>query len=444
MATLQIETEKPAHPLRRLDYLTLNAYWLALSYTSNSLGPIIFPTLVAALVPDYQKGSALGVLSSVGLIVALMVQPIAGAWTDKHTTRWGRRRPFIVGGTLLDVVFIVAIALSGNYVALLVAATLLQFSSNLAHGPYQGYIPELVPPSKRGAVIGVKQFLEIVGIILASQSTGYLVGHGQILAALGAIIFFLLFSMIVTAVFVSEQPFEGAPPVSPAKPELETRRAGGASDYLRALFHSRDFSLWLVSRLFILLGAGLVRNYALFFLHDVLELPNPASAVGSLLAVIAIAIAVVVYPAGILSDRLGRKPLVIASGLLGAAGALLLITATNLTQVLIYGGIVGVSIGIFLSVNWAWATDLIPAEGGGRFLGISNIATAGSGVLAAGGGFLLDYFNAQSHNLGYTALFLAAALCYALGTAIAFGVKDTGATRAPSTIVAVEEDALSN
>jgi MFS family permease len=103
----------------------------------------------------------------------------------------------------------------------------------------------------------------------------------------------------------------------------------------------------------------------------------------------------------------------------------MLMTATTLMMVLIDGGIIGVSIGIFLSVNWAWATDLIPADESGRFLGISNLATAGSGVLAGVGGFMLDFFNAQSPNLGYTALYLTAAICYILGTMVAFGVKET-------------------
>ena len=121
---------------------------------------------------------------------------------------------------------------------------------------------------------------------------------------------------------------------------------------------------------------------------------------------------------------------------------MLLIGANTMTQVLIFGGLIGVSIGMFLSVNWAWATDLIPVEGGGRYLGISNIATAGSGVLAAAGGFLLDYFNAQSHNLGYTALFISAALCYVIGTGIAFAVRDTRVSRSRVVPAAVEEDVL--
>jgi MFS family permease len=303
-------TAKPplaGHPLRAFDYFSLNVYWFALSYLWNSMGPIILPTLVAGLVPDSQKGSALGLVTAVGLIIAVVVQPAAGAWTDRRTTRWGSRRPFIVGGTLSDAVFLFMLAFSGSYLVLLVAYALFQASSNTAHGPYQGYIPQLVPQVKHGKVSGVARFMEIIGIIVTSLLTGSLVGNGQIAAAIG----------------------------------------------------------------------------------------------------------------------------VIVSGLLGAVGALLMISATTLTQVLIYGGIIGISIGIFLSVDWARATDLIPAEGGGRYLGISNLATAGSGVLAAGGGFLLDHFNAEAQNLGYTGLFLSAAACYLFDTAIAGVVHDPHRKRPP-------------
>ncbi|MDP3046906.1 MAG: MFS transporter, partial [Chloroflexota bacterium] len=306
----------PARPLRAADYFTLNTYWFALSFLWNSMGPILLPSMVPLLVPESQKGGALGILSACGLIVAIVVQPLAGAWSDSHTTRWGRRRPYLVGGTLADVVFLLLMATAGNYWVLLAGYLLLQTSSNIAHGPYQGYIPDLVPLSKRGAVTGVKQFLEIVGIIATSLAVGNLVAGGQVVAAFMAIIAFLLLTMTITAFTVTELPFDGVgqPEPAPATPQATTApRAQGSSRpvaaFLSSLFCSRDFSLWLISRLFILLGGNLVRNYALYFLTDVLRSPNPAVEVGNLLAIIAVAIAIVVYPAGALSDRWGRKPL---------------------------------------------------------------------------------------------------------------------------------------
>ena len=426
----------PARPLRAADYFTLNTYWFALSFLWNSMGPILLPSMVPLLVPESQKGGALGILSACGLIVAIVVQPLAGAWSDSHSTRWGRRRPYLVGGTLTDVVFLLLMATAGNYWVLLAGYLLLQASSNIAHGPYQAYIPDLVPLSKRGAVTGVKQFLEIVGIIATSLAVGNLVAGGQVVAAFVAIIAFLLLTMAITAFTVTELPFDGVgqPAPAPASPLATTAPGAQGSSrpvaaFFSSLFCSRDFSLWLISRLFILLGGNLVRNYALYFLTDVLRLPNPAAEVGNLLAIIAVAIAIVVYPAGALSDRWGRKPLVILSGALGAAGALLMVTASSLQMVLIDGGIIGVSIGIFLSVNWAWGADLIPSGDSGRFLGISNIATAGSGVVAGLGGLILDYFNAQSVNMGYPVLFGSAAVCYVLGTLVVLGVRDVRVSR---------------
>lgn len=432
MSNVVYNSDGRNHPLRAFDYFSLNVYWFALSYLWNSMGPIILPTLVAGLVPISEKGSALGLISGLGLVIAVIVQPAAGTWTDRRFTRWGRRRPYIVGGTLFDVTFLLLLAYSGSYRVLLIAYVLLQISSNIAHGPYQAYIPQLVPADKRGAVSGIARLMEIIGIIVTSVVTGRLVGDGQIVAAIVAIIIFLLGSMAITALFVTERPFDGAPPEEPTSSGTDS--GGGRAEYVRLLFYSKDFTLWLFSRLFILLGGNLVRNYALYFLQDVLRLPNPAAQVGNLFALIAIAIALVVYPAGVLSDRWGRKGLVVVSGLLGAVGTLLMISAANLTQVFVYGGIIGVSIGIFLSVNWAWATDLIPAEGGGRYLGVSNLATAGSGVLAAAGGFLLDYFNAQSPNLGYSALFTSAAACYLVGTFLAglIGGRQTKKTFKPA------------
>jgi len=426
MASSSGDSKTSSHPLRLFDYLTLNAYWFSISYLWNSMGPILLPALVTLLVPESQKGGALGTISALGLIVAIIVQPAAGAWSDAHTSRWGRRRPYIVVGTLFDVLFLLAMAFSGEYLMLLLAYLLLQTSSNVAHGPYQGYIPELVPEAKRGAVTGVKQFMEIAGMVITSLAIGSLVGQGQMLGAFLTIIAILLLGMGVTALFVTEKPFDGAPQSSQKLGGQEFRLTN-LGDSLRLLFHSRDFFLWLVSRLAILVGANLVRNYALYFFRDVLGLSNPAAAVGNLLAIIAVSIAIVVYPSGALSDRFGRKWLIIFSGVLGAIGSLLLMTATTQEQALIYGSIIGISAGIFLSVNWAWGADLIPASSGGWYLGVSNLATAGSGVLAGVGGFMLDYFNAQSHNLGYTALYLSGAICYFVGTAIAFGVKDPAA-----------------
>ena len=84
--------------------LVLNAYWVGLSFMWNSLHPIILPAVLLNYVPDAQKNTYLGLLTFVGLFIAMLIQPISGALSDGWASRFGRRRPLIVIGTLVLIV----------------------------------------------------------------------------------------------------------------------------------------------------------------------------------------------------------------------------------------------------------------------------------------------------------------------------------------------------
>ncbi len=430
-----IVTARERPTMRAVDYLTVNVYWLALSYLWNSLGRIVLPVLVSPLVAPEVESTALGVLTSVGLIIAVVVQPVAGALSDRSTFRWGPRRPYLFAGTIGQLVALTGIILAPSYAALFLSYSLLQFLSNVAHGPYQGLIPDRVPPERWGTASGVKQFFEISALIVTSLVTARLVGQGQADQALVIMIALLLGTMLITVLTVHEEPL--SPDEVPAGSVLETVLRTFRIDVGRYA----DYVWLLVSRLLILVGVNLVSNFALYFIRDVIVpgAPNPVQAAteltGVLLALIAVAILVLSYPAGYLSDRVGRKPLVVLSGLLGMLGSFLLCFAHGRTlitlggfavsDVLAFGGVLGLSLGLFLSADWAWATDLVPNDEAGRYLGISNLATAGAGVISGFvGGPLIDVFNARQPNQGYLALFAAAFACFLLGTVILRKVRD--------------------
>ena len=82
--------------LKMPELLVLNAYWVGLSFKWNALPPIILPAVLLNFVPDARKNTYLGLLTFVGLLLAMVIQPIAGAISDGWVSRWGRRRPLIV------------------------------------------------------------------------------------------------------------------------------------------------------------------------------------------------------------------------------------------------------------------------------------------------------------------------------------------------------------
>jgi len=345
------------------------------------MGVLIQPVLVAALVPEVVKGTALGVMNALGLVVAIVIQPMMGAISDRSTVRWGRRRPYILLGTSLDLVFLTLIGLAGNYWLLFAGVLLLQFASNTAHGPLQGLIPDLVSEERRGRAVGVKQVLEIVGMIAGYLVSGYFLARGQTWLALGSIMAVLALAVLLTVSLVREEPCKEVP----TEPLL---------GYLLRIFNidirrHPDFAWWVISRLFILLGMNLVRNYAVYYLGYLRGLSEAEAAglASVLMAVIAVGIAIVSYPAGHLTDRVGRKPLNILSGMLGAFGAFLFLFAKGQPLFLVAG------------------------------LEVIDLLAYGA-VL----------FNALRPGLGYTALYLTAVFTFIVGTALLVKVRETRET----------------
>jgi MFS family permease len=412
----------PPHGRLSVPRLTLlSLFWVAIGYLWNSIGAQVLPPLVRGFVGQAHQGTGLAVLESTGTLIAVFWQPMIGALSDRTRTGWGRRRPYIAGGALSSALFLVLMAFVGSYFWLFAIYFLLQLASNTAQGPYQGLLPDVVPEpdlGKAGAFYGLGN---LVGTLIGFIVVGLFTSHGRYDLALYSMALMLLWTMVLTVTLVPDR-------VRPAKHlRLSLVDVTIGTFKLNPRRH-RNF-LWLMgSRLLILMGIVGLETFANFFFKDVFypggqshqtDLANAATTY--LLAIIVFFALLVSYPAARLSDRVGRKPLVVASGLVGAVGtaglvfshytliptlltqpiASLLGVPLGLGQVLLFGVLIGVATGSFLSVDWAFTVEVIPHSEAGRFLGFSNIATAGSGIIARFvAGPILDHFNAGPHLLG--------------------------------------------
>ena len=351
----------------------------------TGLHVLILPKRMEALFGPAAAGLGLGLLTVAGVVVAVLVQPTVGAISDYAVTRWGRRKPFIVIGSLLDVLFLWAVAAADTFLAVVVALVLLQFASNFAQGPFQGYVPDLVPARQVGRASGLMGVMIIVGGMAGVGIAG--IGYLQLQTGMAEpLVRSTLFwptvalgvveaaTMVVLALTVDEG---RAAPSRGGRSWLRIGLSAWGTDILR----ERSYVWLLLSRLCYLAMPGVITSYAVFVLERSFRL-EPSVAGPFLLInglVVAIATAVATLPAARLSDRIGRKKVIYLAYGLGAIGVAGVALAPAVELVVLALLPVGFSAGAFLVVDWALMTDIIPKATSGRYMGISNVATASSG-----------------------------------------------------------------
>ena len=388
--------------------LALNAYWVGLSFMWNVLHPIVLPAVMLNFVPDAQKNTYLGLLTFAGLVIAMVVQPISGALSDGWVSRFGRRRPLIVFGTLFDFVFLALLAWAGGLPWLFVGYVGLQFSSNIAHGPAQGLLPDVVPEQQIGAASGLKIFLDMFMTAVATLAAGFLLDPETRDPSLvmGLVMGLLFVSTLVTVLGTRE-----APAGDPA-----ARRLAWANlrDQFHIDFRRHSAYWWLIAQRFVcLLGIYGIQQFAQYYIQDVLLPANPVRDTGVLMAAIIFALLILAVIGGRLTDRFGTRRVTTVAVLIIAVGCPLLLLGRSLLSLGLYGGVLGAGMGLFLTANWAQANKLAPAAEAGKYLGLTNIATAGAGALARLEGPVIDALNNARPGawLGYTALFFFGTVC---------------------------------
>ena len=181
---------------------------------------------------------------------------------------------------------------------------------------------------------------------------------------------------------------------------------------------SRNYVAFLIALAFALAAMSSLQIYALFFLQDVVGLENPADGADVLVIIIVVAAGLAVVPAGWLADRLGRDKLFFFAGASGATGATLLLFVSSLGPVLFIGVIVGVTIGLFLTLTWTVANDLVSRTSAARELGYTSIATLSGAFVARFAGVGIDVVNDLSENLGYKVMLVSVALAFALSAVL--------------------------
>lgn len=390
-------------------YFALSSFWFGSSFHWLLLLLILMPADVVRFVGEERKGTYLGLLVGIGAIIALVMPPIVGAYSD----RVGRRLPFLRWGLAINLVGLAAMAFAPSYWTYLGAYLLVQLGNNLATGPYSALIPELVAPESRGRASGVMGFLQAGGQLLGGVvafAFGLLAVPGA--ASYLAIGVVLLASAVVTLALVPEPP-AGRREAAPRFPWWQ-------------LFAFQAFLWVFVTRALFSLGQYSVQPFLQYYVADVLGHERDAGTATSvmLLCIIVGSIASALV-GGRLSDRVGRKPIIYVAGTTMAVCAILFLFAGSDLVALALAFGFGLGYGAFISVDWALGSDAMPSQRSlARDMGVWHVAFVAPQLSSTPQGALLDWGNRQGDNLGYTLVFGIAAVCFMLGVVLIGRIRE--------------------
>lgn len=417
----------PALPrLSNLRQALLSAFWFSTNAHWTAILIVLLPAQAALLGGDAAKGRTLALVVVAGAFVSMVAAPIFGAISDRVRLPMGRRRPFLIIGTIGNVLGLLGLAYFAQPDTLwlyILAFMWVELFNNIATAPYSALIPDVVPAAQRGSASGWMGMMTMLGNLVGGIMGLLLPLIGGITGAYWFLIFILLGGMVVTVLGVNE------PPPPPEVPPFAWRT------FFHSLldpFQSRDFTWVFLTRFLVVMGTFTVQEFLLYYLDDVVGAPfeifgismsEAAAAVSIMILSILVGATLSTLAAGMLSDRYGRKRMVYLSGALQAGVASVLLVNQSYPVAVIAGIIFGLGYGAYISVDWALVTDVLPSmDDYAKDMGVWHVALTLPQVVAAPiAGVILDLGQQVGPSrgfphLGYTLIFSLALLFFVLGT----------------------------
>lgn len=437
-------------PPRRLGMgrmVRINAYWFGRgAHWRAILLSLLFAgaTLVAGKDAVLLQGQ---VMTAGGILALLM--PIVGGWfSDRTASRWGRRRPWMVVGTSINVLGLGLLAVAATPALFFIAFLLVQASNNLAEGAYAGVIPDVIPREQRGqasSLLGVMEQLGSVVGLAVVVGVFALLGQTRMAVILSyAVLAIMLVAGLVAAVTaIDESPARRGAVRLPVRPS--TLRPGVTLGQhvprlhdLLSPFKNNDFFWVFATRALVTLGLVITVGVMPYYFTEVVGLPNPTMASAAFgLTVVLVAVASALW-SGARSDRVGRRKqyVYLSSGLQAAvAVALLFVLPQSLPLIFGLGVLYGLGFGAYTAVDWAMACDVLPDRKGaaGKDMGLWHASltvptVVGPAILA----LLLSYLEHSGHAVlgistgghpGFRVGFGLAAVAYVLGTVMVMRIR---------------------
>ncbi len=394
------------------EYLGVSLYWFALSLFWGAMLTMVLPHRVEQLVGVENKDKWLPLVVGSGAAIAAITQIMSGALSDVVGFRIGRRRPYLIVGTLLVTPALLLFAGAADLARLISAYIAIQFLLNIAIGPYQSLIPDIIPLAFHGrasAYMGVWTLLgRIGGPVLALVLTR----GGDLLALMVVFAILLNVFMVVNVALVREEPAK--------------RSQKSVGETIRGLFDVPlrpypSFVWIMISRFGIMMGVYTV-TYCLFYYveHTLGARTEEASKsqIARFMILATVTGLIGTIPAGKLGDKLPKKTVLYVSNSICVVAAIGFLLAKTFPAAYFAVAVFGLGFGAFQAVDWALGCNLLPEHARAKYLGVWGLSDTVPQVIApfAAGPIAYAFNTGRTDGPGYRVLMLMSILYFTLGT----------------------------
>lgn len=406
VGALQAPTKAVGPVFQSLLFLANTAIWLSILPISL----ILLPLQIEALDAN-ARFSNLAIATAVGVLAAIITNPIIGALSDRTTSRLGRRRSWCLIGTVLSAVTLALMANATSFLALVLWWALFHIAANMVLAALSAVIPDQVPVRQRATVSAIASLSlpigAIVGTLLATravQST--------------SLAYFVFIGILVVIMSLFMLLLHDTPLPKNAVPRFKLR------SFLAGFWVNPrqypDFAWAWLTRFLVYLSYFIALGYLLYFLQDGVHYQNAAQGVTSFQMILTGTVLVASIITGISSDKLQRRKIfVMGASFVIVLAFLILAFFPTWSAVLVAAAVLGLGFGGYLGVDLALITQVLPlASARGKDLGVINIANAlpqvvGSAIAA----LVISTFHS------YTVLFISAAILASFGAVLIQRIK---------------------
>ena len=298
------------------------------------------------------KEAALAWISAVGAVAAMVFNPLAGALSDRTTSRLGRRRPWILVGATLTAVLMVVMSYQTSVVTLAALWFLVLAASNVAFSALTAYVPDQAPVNQRGLVSGLVGLAQVVGVVLGVALVSFVVSDLQagtwLLGGLALV-------MVLPVVLL----------VDDAVLPRSSVRAFRWGEFMRGFYVNPreypDFGWAWITRFLVWLGTAMATIYLLFYLEDFLDYPEPEQGQTMLIGLYGLGTILTAVIGGRMSDKSGKRKIfvVVASVMMGLS-VLILAFIPSFPAACVGAFLLGTGYGVYLAVDQALITQVLP------------------------------------------------------------------------------------